>query len=205
VSSSELRRMNKLRQVMRLSARGKGMAASIVETFRESRIPAELATARSILLGSPVEDSVGSMMSGDGHSRDLLLYLVEQAKMDAPEASRRAERLAVLFEHWVRAKADRLVDQRIMESRSIMVSAILGGVTAMVAALAPVLSTFQLTLTQQQAPPVYSQYLGILFVVPGAFFLGMFFSSRRALFNVAVSGAAYMLVVYFFAPLVLAI
>jgi hypothetical protein len=62
-----------------------------------------------------------------------------------------------------------------------------------------------LTLTQQQAPPVYSQYLGILFVVPGAFFLGMFFSSRRALFNVAVSGAAYMLVVYFFAPLVLAI
>jgi hypothetical protein len=198
--------MNKLRQVMRLSARGKGVAASIVETFRESRIPAELATARSILLGRPVEDSVGSMITGDGQSRDLLLYLVEQAKVDAPEASRRAERLAVLFEHWVRAKQDRLVDQRIMETRSIMVSAILGGVTAMVAALAPVLSTFQLTLTQQLlAAPVYSQYLGMFFVVPGAFFLGMFFSSRRAVFNVAVSGAVYMLVVYFFAPLVLAI
>ena len=66
MSSSELRRMNKLRQVMRLSARGKGMAASIVETFRESRRTGELETVRSILLGRPVEESVSSMMSGGG-------------------------------------------------------------------------------------------------------------------------------------------
>jgi len=205
VSSAELRRMDKLRQVMRLSARGKGMAASIVETFKASQIPAEVRAVRSILLGKTIEESVRSTISGNDHSRDLLLYLVAQAKMDAPEASRRADKLAVLFEHWVRAKQDRLVEQRIMETRSIMVSAILGGVTAMVASLAPVLTTFQLTLTQPQTSPSYSPYLGLLFVIPGAFFLGMFFSSRRALLNVAISGAAYMLVVYFFAPLVFAI
>jgi hypothetical protein len=205
MSSAEMRRMNKLRQVMRLSARGKGMAASVVETFKDSEIDEERKTARRILLGRPLEDSVGAMTSGGGQSRDLLLYLVDQAKMNAPEASRQADRLTAMFERWVRAKQERLVDQRIMQTRSVMVSAILGGVTAMLAALAPVLSTFQLTLTQQAAAPAGSQYLGLFLAVPSAFFLGMFFSPRRALLNSAISAAAYMLVVYFFAPLVLAI
>ncbi|MDA4136195.1 MAG: hypothetical protein OK449_04240 [Thaumarchaeota archaeon] len=205
MSSSELRRMNKLRQVMRLSARGNGMAASLVETFRGSRLPAELSAVRSILLGRPLEESVGSMMAADDRSSDLLIYLVQQAKIDAPEASRRADKLALLFEHWVRAKQDRIVEQRIMETRSIMVSAILGGVTAMAAALAPALSTFQLTFAQLQPSPAYTEYLGLLFVIPGALFLGLFFSPRRALLNMAISGAAYLMVVYFFAPLVVSI
>jgi hypothetical protein len=199
-----MRRMNKLRQVMRLSARGKGMAASVVETFKDSDVREERETARRILLGRPLEDSVSAMTTG-GQSGDLLFYLVEQAKMNAPEASRQADRLTVMFERWVRAKQERLVDQKIVQTRSFMVSAILGGVTAMLAALAPVLSTFQLTLSQQAAPTGGSQYLGLLLAVPSAFFLGMFFSPRRALLNSAASAAAYMLVVYFFAPLVLAI
>ena len=205
MSSAELRRMDKLRQVMRLSARGKGMAASIVETFRDSKLAPEVETVRSILLGRPVEESAARMASGDGPARDLLLYLVQQAKVDASEASRRADKLAVLFEHWVRAKQERLVDQRIMETRSLMVSAILGGVTAMVATLAPVLASFQLSFTQQATSVGYSQYLGLFFIVPGSFFLGLFFSRRRALLNVMVSVAVFSLVVYLFAPLVLSV
>lgn len=205
MSSSELRRMDRLRQVMRLSAKGKGMAASLVETFIVSRVQAELGVVRSILLGRPVEDSVASMTSGSDHSGDLLLFLVEQAKMDAPEASRRAERLALLFEHWVRAKHDRLIEQRIMETRSIMVSAILGGVTAMAASLAPALSSFQLSLSQTQASAPVTAYLGMLFVVPGAFFLGFFFSWRRGMLNAVISSATYLLAAYFFAPLVMSI
>jgi hypothetical protein len=100
-----------------------------------------------------------------------------------------------------------LIEQKIMETRSLMVSAILGAVTAMVAALAPVLSSFQLSLTApaQQAPAPYTLYIGILLVVPGAFFLGQFFSMKRAVLNLAVSLAAYLLVVYFFSPLVLSV
>lgn len=205
MSTAELRRMDKLRQIMRLSARGKGIAASIVETFRESKLAPEVEMVRSILLGMPVEESATRMASGDGPSRDLILYLIQQAKIDASEASRRADKLATLFEHWVRAKQERLVDQRIMETRSLMVSAILGGVTAMVATLAPVLSSFQLSFTQQATSVGYSQYLGLFFIVPGSFFLGLFFSRRRALLNVAVSVLVFSLVVYLFAPLVLSV
>jgi hypothetical protein len=205
LSSAELRRMDRLRQVMRLSARGKGMAASIVETFRDSGVRRETEAVRSILLGMSVDESARMLTGSGDHSNELLAYLVEQAKVDALEASRRAERLAVLFERWVRAKQDRLVDRRIMETRSLMVSGIVGGVTAMVASLAPVLSSFQLTFNQQAPPPAFTQYLGILFVLPSSFFLGLFFSSRRAVLNVVVATAAFALTVYLFSPLVTSI
>lgn len=206
MSSGELRRMDKLKQVMKLSARGRGIAASMVETFSDSAFAKEAEAVRSILLGRPLEESAAEIATGDGPSKDLLLFLLQQAKVDAAEASRRADKLAALFGHWVRAKQQRLVDQRIMETRSLMVSAILGGVTAMVACLAPVLSSFQISFTvQPPTSPGYSQYLGLFFVIPGSFFLGLFFSRRRALLNVAVSAAAFALVVYLFGPLVLTI
>jgi hypothetical protein len=201
VSSPELARMVKLREVLRLAARGKGIAASIVETFRESPAEEESDMVRRILLGNPVERSTADLISRNDHSRDVLLYVVNQAKADAVEASRRADKLTSLFEHWVWMKQQRIVEQRIMETRSIMVSAILGGVTAMISALAPVLSTFQLTLGSQPMPTNPS-YLGVLFVVPAALFLGFFFSPRRAYLNLIVSVAAFGLVSYFFAPLV---
>ena len=68
-------------------------------------------------------------------------------------------------------KQQRVVEQKIMETRSIMVSVILGAVTAMISALAPVLSSFQLTLGATPAAPSPS-YLGIMFVVPASSFLG---------------------------------
>jgi hypothetical protein len=196
--------MGKLRRVLRLSAQGKGIAASIVDSFRESTVREESEMVRQILLGSSVEQSVDTLVSRDDHSREILLYVVSQAKVNAVEASRRADKLTSLFEHWVWMKQQRVIEQRIMETRSILVSGILGGVTAMISALAPVLSSFQLTLGAQPAPASTS-YLGILFVLPAASFLGFFFSPRRAYVNVAVSVAAFVLVTYFFSPLVVAI
>ncbi len=146
MSSPDLGRLAKLRQVLRLAAHGKGIAASIVEAFRESKIEEEREMVRRILLGIPVEQSVAGLVSRDDRSRDVLLYVVNQAKVNAVEASRRADKLSSLFEHWVWMKKQRVVEQRIMETRSILVSGILGGVTAMISALAPVLATFQLTL-----------------------------------------------------------
>jgi hypothetical protein len=205
VSSPELARMGKLRQVLRLSAHGKGIAASIVETFGESRVEEEREMVRQILLGNPVEESVANLLSRNDPSRDILLYVVNQAKVDAVEASRRADKLTSLFEHWVWMKKQRIIEQKIMETRSIMVSVILGGVTAMISALAPVLASFQLTLTATPPPPPTPSYLGILFVLPAASFLGFFFSPKRAYLNVIVATAAYAMVAYFFTPLILTI
>ena len=199
--STELARLDRLRQVMRLSARGKGIAAAVVETFGGSPKAQEVSVARSILLGRTVEESISPLLAKKDHSRDLLMFLVAQAKVDAPEASRRADRLSELFERWIRAKQSRLIDQRIMETRSLMVSGILGGVTAMVAAIAPVLSSFQLTLAQTSPAPSPSPYLGLFFVTPGAFFLGLFFSPRRAALNLAVSLVAFTAVAFLFSPL----
>jgi len=204
MSSGELARMGKLRQVLRLASQGKGIAASIVETFRGSRAAGESEMVRRILLGNPVDVAVKEVISGSDRTREILLYVVNQAKVDAVEASKRADRLTTLFEHWVWMKQQRVVEQKIMETRSIMVSAILGGVTAMISALAPVLASFQLTLGTQP-PPATPSYLGALFVVPAAAFLGFFFSPRRAYINLVVAAAAYGLVAYYFTPLVVAI
>ena len=204
--------MAKLRQVLRLTARGRGVAAAIVETFQGSRVDGEREMVRRILMGHPVGDAMerlGSEGKGpDAYTRELALFVVEQASVDAAEASRRAERLSTLFEHWIWMKRQRGTDQKILETRSIMVSGILGGVTAMVSCLAPVLANFQINL---ESPPstapatFYSPYLGLLFVLPAASFLGFFFSRRRAYFNVTVAVAAYLAVIYFFGPLVTAV
>lgn len=196
--------MGKLRQVLRLASQGKGIAASIVETFRMSRAVGETEMVRRILLGNPVDAAVKEVISGSDRTREILLYVVNQAKVDAVEASKRADRLTTLFEHWIWMKQQRVVEQKIMETRSIMVSAILGGVTAMISALAPVLASFQLTLGTQP-PPAAPSYLGVLFVVPAAAFLGFFFSPRRAYLNLIVATAAYALVAYYFTPLIVAI
>lgn len=212
MSTPDLSLMERLRQVLRLSSRGKGVAASVVETFRESGRRGEMEMVRGILLGHPVGEAMRSLESdrkgGDTYTRDLMLYVVEQAKVDAAEASKRADKLTTLFEHWIWMKRQRAMEQKVMETRSIIVSAILGGVTAMVSSLAPVLSTFQLSLseTQPYAPAsAYSPYWGILFVLPAASFLGLFFSARRAYLNVLAAGLAYLVVTYFFGPLVLTI
>jgi hypothetical protein len=212
LSELDLSLMGRLRQVLRLSSHGKGVAASVVETFRASDRKAERDMVRSILLGHPVRRSMRSLEAdrkGSGaHSSDLMLYVVEQAKVDAAEASRRADKLTTLFEHWIWMTRQRAMEQKVMETRSIMVSAILGGVTAMVSSLAPVLTTFQISLGEPQAAPSasqYSPYLGMMFVIPAASFLGVFFSRRRAYLNVLAASVAYLVVTYFFGPLVLTI
>jgi hypothetical protein len=209
VSANDLSLMGRLRQVLRLSSQGKGVAASVVETFMESDRPGERDMVRKIALGHPVRESVRSLTPGkksaETYTSDLMLFVVEQAKVDAAEASRRADRLTALFEHWIWMTRQRGIEQKVLETRSVMVSAILGGVTAMVACLAPVLSGFQLSLTEAQtaqAVPAYSPYLGILFVLPAASFLGIFFSRRRAYLNVLAASGAYLMVAYFFGPLV---
>jgi hypothetical protein len=201
VNSAELARMGKLRQVLRLAAHGRGVAASLVETFRETRVEQEEEMVRRILLGNPVERSAANLITRNDLSRDVLLYVINQAKVNAVEASRRADRLTSLFEHWVWMKQQRAVDQKIMETRSLLVSAILGAVTAMISTLAPILASFQLTLGAPQTPPSPS-YLGAIFVVPAALFLGVFFSPRRAYLNLVVSMFAFATVAYFFSPLV---
>lgn len=206
MSTADLSLMGRLKQVLRYSSHGRGIAASIVETFAESQKEDEKQMVRRILLGCPVEESLSPLASKNGQTGELLQYVVEQAKVNAAEASRRAEDLASLFERWIWMKHQRAIDQKILETRSIMVSGILGGVTAMISSLAPVLSSFQISLTSPPATALtYSPYLGIIFVLPGASFLGVFFSRRRAFLNVAVAALAYLLVSYFFGPLVLSI
>ncbi len=77
MSGRDLSLMGRLRQVLRLSSHGKGVAASVVETFRESVIEGEREMVRSILLGHPVRQSLRSLGSdkkgAEGYTRDLLL------------------------------------------------------------------------------------------------------------------------------------
>lgn len=209
MTSSELSLMGRLRRVLWLSSHGKGVAASVVETFRESKVETERSMVRKILLGNPAEEAAAEVAAQNERTGDLMLFVMEHSKVDAAEISKKADRLTSLFEHWIWMKRQRLIDQKIMETRSLMIAAILGGVTAMISSLGPVLVDFQssLSLTQPLANSTQtdSPYWGILLVVPAASFLGVFFSRKRAYLNVLVASATYLLVVYLFSPLVLSI
>jgi hypothetical protein len=214
-SRSETARLSKIRQILRLAAHGRGVAASIVETLSTSTQAEDKDVARMILLGSPVRSAIHALTRKSGPkgrstsrpvastATEILLYLVVQAHVNAVEASRRADNLSALFERWLRSRQQRSAEQAIMEMRSVLVSGVLGGVTAMISSLAPILSTFQVQITTQPThTATYSPYLGVSFVLPAAAFLGLFFSPRRAYVNVIVASIAYILATYFFSQVV---
>ena len=197
----ELDVLRKLRTVLKRSSRGMGLAASFVGAFAGSADREERDAVRRILLGNPVEGAFGTLVSADSSSGQLMRFIASLARVDSLEASRGAERLSPLFERWTLLKERRAMESRVMGFRGVLVSIVSGVVVGMLSALAPIISSFQISLASSPVEaPAIPPYVGAAFLIPSAICLGYFLSPKRPYLNVALSLLAFAGVVYFLGP-----
>jgi len=201
-TAGELEVMRRLRTVLKRSSRGLGLAAAFVGVFSGSKDNAERDAVKRILLGTPVERALAGLMKDSGSSGELLRFVATLARISALEASRGAEKLSSMFDRWTLLKERRAMERKVMAFRGTIVSVVAGVVVGMLSTLAPVISSFQITLgTAPQAAAGFSPYEGAVFLLPSALCLGLFLSPQRPYVNVVVSFAAFAGVVYFLGPL----
>ena len=160
-TAEELEVMRKLRAVLKRSSRGLGLAAAFVGVFSGSKDGAERDAVKRILLGTPVETAFAGLVKDSGSSGELLQFIATLAKVSSAEASRGAEKLSSMFDRWTLLKEKRAMEKKVMAFRGLIVSVVAGVVVGMLSTLAPVLSTFQITLgTTAQAGSSFSPYEG---------------------------------------------
>jgi len=201
-TAGELEVMRRLRTVLKRSSRGLGLAAAFVGVFSGSKDNAERDAVKRILLGTPVERALAGLMKDSGSSGELLRFVATLARISALEASRGAEKLSSMFDRWTLLKERRAMERKVMAFRGTIVSVVAGVVVGMLSTLAPVISSFQITLgTAPQTAAGFSPYEGAVFLLPSALCLGLFLSPQRPYVNVVVSFAAFAGVVYFLGPL----
>jgi len=201
-TAAELELMRRLRAVFKSSSRGLGLAASFVGVFSGSKDIWERDAVKKILLGTPIELAFAGLLKETGSSGELLRFIATLAKISSSEASRGAEKLSSMFDRWTLLKEKRAMEKKVMAFRGLIVSVVAGVVVGMLSTIAPVISSFQLTLAASaQARSGFSPYEGAVFLLPSAVCLGLYLSPERPYVNVAVSLAAFAGVVYFLGPL----
>ena len=183
-----------LRRVLESAAEGKGVARSVVEEYRLSPPPWSGA-ARMLLLGHPLRTSMKGLLESPSTEAAMLASLI----VASPGSStllvgRRGDTLAGTLERWVRAKESRKLEEKVMRFRSVVTSAVLGAVTAMIASLGPLVGNLNFEAT---APPVDPTTLlagSAAMAAVGSAILGFYLSGKGFPLNVAVTLCAFALV-----------
>jgi len=167
-----------------------------------SRDPSEREVARLVLLGIPAKKALNRLLESEETGiRSLVTYVASESGLSARDSGRRAERLSITFERWARLKERRRLEQKVLELRGHMVSAILGPVMAFLSSLAPFVLSFQF-LSGASAPSggllVYAA--GAMSIASSAF-LGSFFSTQRRYLDPLIAGISFALALQMTAPI----
>ncbi|TLX96502.1 MAG: hypothetical protein E6K96_06105 [Thaumarchaeota archaeon] len=178
------------------------MASSLVDTFRLSRDPSEKDVARLVLLGIPAKNALNRLLeSEETGMKSLVTYVASESGLSARDAGRRAERLSVTFERWARLKERRRLEQRVLELRGHMVSAILGPVMAFLSSLAPFVMSFQFLSAAPAPSGGFVVYAAFAMTIASSAFLGSFFSTRRRYIDPVVAGITFAVALQMTAPI----
>jgi hypothetical protein len=190
-----------LRRVLESARNGKGMSRSIIEELG-SALPPYSEPARILLLGFPLSASLKPLTEDGSQEVAMLASLIVSApKSSATLVGSSGEALATTLERWVKIKESAKLEQKVLRFRSIVTSAVLGAVTAMVASLGPIVGNLNFTaLTAARPEALLPAAAGMAAVSSGM--LGLFMSGRRFYVNVAVSLAVFVAVSAITSPLV---
>lgn len=193
----------RLRRVFAETRQGKGAAAALVKAFGPAG-GREKEVAKRILLGLPVEAALRPLTEKGTRELTMLAGLLAKASASSTEiVGTKGERLSVTLERWLNRKEARLMEQRVMQMRCHIMSAVVGAVVAMLASLGPMVAS--LSLLTQTAPTPNSEILlwtsGFMVCVSSAM-LGLFMSGRRFILDVAIALVTFALVCYAVGPLV---
>lgn len=181
-----------LRRVLESAAQGSGIARPAVEELKGTDRTGREA-ARLLLLGVPIAAAMRPLVEEEGEEVSMLASLIVAAPgSSAPLVGKSGGAVAHTLERWVKAKEGRALEQRVMRFRSLVTSAVLGAVTAMVATLGPLVGSIGFGGPGAGAGALVYGAAAMTAVSSGM--LGVFMSGKRFYFNAALSMAAFAIV-----------
>lgn len=197
----DLARLALFRRLLGLVTSGMGVSASIVRAFRAAE-GEEQDAARLVLLGNPPPVSLAAIVSDDAKELGMLASLVAGASSSsAMVLGKKGEALSALLEGWLKAKESRLLERRVLQMRGYIMSAVLGAVMAIIAALGPVVGSIDFLQATPQVPGASISYFSAAMVVVSSSMLGIFLSGRRFYLNLFVAIAVFALALAAASPL----
>ena len=177
-----------------------GVAEALVRSLPGSGA-AGVDVARRILLGYPVSASLEPMLSGSDEIASLALLLGAGEGSSAKSLGRSGERVSLLLEGWIKLRESRKLEARVQRFRSLIVSCVVGGVSAMIATLGPMLSSLYSTTTALSGGAGFTLYAGAAMAATSSAMLAIYVSERRFYLNVALSLISFVAVWGFVSPL----
>ena len=182
-----------LRQVLESAADGKGMARGLIEELRGTAGSGEEA-ARMLLLGYPISVSLRAVEKTSSREVAMLASLiVSTPRSSAALVGDSGKALADTLERWVKLRENRKLEQKVLRFRSLITSAVLGAVTAILATLGPVVGSLSFTAASGAKTGSLLPAAAAMVTVSSAM-LGLYMSGRRFPVNVAVSLAVFAIV-----------
>jgi hypothetical protein len=182
-----------LRRVLEKTGEGSGVSRAVVEELGRTE-GAGRASARLLLLGNTIADSLRPMVEGTSEEVSLLASLVVAAPgSSAPLVGRSGGAIASTVERWVKVKESRALEQRVLRFRSLVTSGVLGAVTAMIASLGPLIGNLSFTGGATTGSGALLFGAAAMAAISSGM-LGAFMGGRRFYLNVIVALGAFTLV-----------
>ena len=196
----DLLTISSLRRVLESAEAGMGMAQSLVRELGHRSFGAD--SARMLLLGLPLSVSLRPLVESGSEEVSMLASLI----LSSPRSSsvlvgRRGDALAGTLERWVKLRENSVLQQKDFAFRSLITSGVLGGVTAAIAALGPLIGSLDLGGAASPVGTSALTYGAAVFSAMGSGMLGLFVSGKGFVLNVAISLATFTLVSALASPL----
>jgi hypothetical protein len=130
----------------------------------------------------------------------LASLIVSTPRSSTALVGKSGEELAGTLERWVKLRENRRLEQRVLRFRSVITSGVLGAVTAMVAALGPIVGGLSFTGPAVQGASGVLPAAAVMTAVSSGM-LGLFMSGRRMFVNLAIALVVFALVSLLASPL----
>lgn len=191
--SDDVARVLSLRRVLERTGEGAGVSRAIVEELGRMEGVGS-AAARLLLLGNSLQDSMLPMLEGTSDEVSMLASLVVSAPASSvPLVGKSGEEVASTVERWVKAKESRALEQKVLRFRGLVISGVLGAVTAMVSSLGPLVGTLSLAGGGTSGSGALAFGAAAMAAMSSGM-LGVFMGRKGFYLNVAVSLGAFMVV-----------
>jgi hypothetical protein len=190
-----------LRSVFSSASQGKGLAASLVETFRDGTED-QREVARRLLLGFPARSALEPLAAGRSEEVSVLSALLANSPSSSAKAvGEKGKSLSMLFERWIRMREAHDMELKVMQMRSHLMSAVMGAVVAMLASLGPLVAGLSFFSQPTGASGGELLTWSAVVVATSSATLGVFMSGRRFFVDVAISLVVFAVTAAAVAPL----
>jgi len=187
--------------VLESAGEGMGMAQALVRELRNVE-PLGTETARLLLLGFPLPVALGHFTPAKSEEVSMLAALVVSApRSSSTLVGKSGGVFAGTLERWVKARESGKLEQNAMRFRSIITSAVLGAVSAMIASLGPMVGSLAFAGASAPVNPANFLYAAAALTGVSSGMLGLFMSGRGFYVNVGVSLAVFAFVCALASPL----